>query len=175
MLRAPSKRRSGQPTGRINLIPILDAVFIFIFFLLMSANFIKIFEIPSDVPILSDSEPKEDKDQLALTLKITEEGLTLYSGIPSKALKSFGKLASGDYPTEDLHLYLVGLKKRHLDESTIILEPIVDLAYEEIVKIMDSVRILRNTDPEIFKKEKNGLDVRVKELFSNIIFGNIQS
>ena len=35
-----------------NLIPIMDAVFIFIFFLLMSAQFIDLFEIGSSVPMV---------------------------------------------------------------------------------------------------------------------------
>ena len=57
MLRAPSRRKRKEPVKRLNLIPILDAVFIFIFFLLMSANFIKIYEVQSDVPIVSTTPP----------------------------------------------------------------------------------------------------------------------
>ncbi len=79
------------------------------------------------------------------------------------------------YDLETLHTLLVSLKKRHLKEKSIILEPIVDLDYETVVKIMDSVRLFKNTDDEIYMKDKDGIEVKVKELFANIVFGNIQS
>ena len=50
----PSRRRRAKKGDGINLTPILDAVFIFIFFLILSAQFIKTFEINSDIPLVSD-------------------------------------------------------------------------------------------------------------------------
>ncbi|MBC98168.1 MAG: hypothetical protein CME63_10485 [Halobacteriovoraceae bacterium] len=95
MLRAPSRRKRKEPVKRLNLIPILDAVFIFIFFLLMSANFIKIYEVQSDVPIVSSAPPKSNKKPLALTLKVTGAGLKLYTGVPSKLVKRINKTPEG--------------------------------------------------------------------------------
>lgn len=176
MYKAPSRRKSSKEIKKPNLIPILDSVFIFIFFLLMSANFIKIFEIPSDVPIVSNQPPpKTKKNPLALTLKIYRSSLVLSRGVPSKTIRSFKKNANGDYDLESLHNYLVNLKQRYSSESSIVFEPVVDLSYEEIVKIMDSVRYLRKTDADIYIKDKSGLDVKVDALFNKIIFGNIQS
>ena len=48
MIRAPSGRKNKKKVKPLNLIPILDSVFIFIFFLLMSANFVEFFEIQSN-------------------------------------------------------------------------------------------------------------------------------
>lgn len=67
------------------------------------------------------------------------------------------------------------MKKQHVDENTIIFEPSGDLTYDEIVKIMDAVRMLHRTDEAIFKKNKEGLDEKIKELFSKIIFSNLMS
>jgi len=175
VLRAPSKRKFKRKQERLNLVPILDAVFIFIFFLLMSANFVKMFEISSDVPIISNAEPEDKTPPLALSLQISNSQLILQKGIPAKTLATFGKNADGTYQTEDLRRLLIKLKKQYMKEKTIILEPLVDIKYEELVNIMDAVRTLRNTDEEIYLKDKNGIDVRVKSLFDNIIFGNIQS
>lgn len=173
--KTPTSRKSKRNHERINLIPILDAVFIFIFFLLMSTQFIKVYEIGSDVPILSSSPPpKTKKKPLALTLKIQRDGFTLYTGVPSRVAKRISK-SNGDYNLIALHEYLVDLKKRNKGENTIIFEPIVDLKYEEIVQIMDSVRTLRNTDGTLFKKDNDGVDVQIKTLFNNIIFGNLMS
>ena len=174
MLRAPSNRRKGKGQQRLNLIPILDAVFIFIFFLLLSASFIKIYEVGSNIPMVSSAEPPKKKKPLALTLKITDSQLTLYRGVPSYPIKNFGKIGDSEYDLESLHNYLVELKSKYKEEKTIIMEPLHDITYEQIVKIMDSVRMFRKTDPKI-TIQKNGIDIFVEELFDDIIFGNIQS
>lgn len=175
MLRAPSRRKRKEPAPRLNLIPILDAVFIFIFFLLMSANFIKIFEVQSDVPIVAVNPPKNKKNPLALTLKVKGTGFVLYRGVPSSYLAKINKMPSGEYDMEQLHTYLVKLKKRYAKERDIVLEPVVDINYDIIVKIMDSVRMYRNTDEEVWIKDKDGIDTKAKYLFDKIVFGNIRS
>lgn len=175
MYRAPSRRKSKKEFAKPNLIPILDAVFIFIFFLLMSANFLKIYEIPSDVPIISDAEPPPNQKPLALTLRVTASNIEVLTGIPSRLYRRVGKAADGFYDLEQLHSTLINLKKNYKKEESAILEPVVDLSYEDIVKIMDATRELRNTDEAIFAKDKDGIDVRLKALFPKIVFGNIQS
>jgi len=173
--RAPSRRKSKKEFVKPNLIPILDAVFIFIFFLLMSANFLKIYEIPSDVPIISDTEPPKNQKPLALTLRVNASNIEVLTGVPSRLYRRVGKTADGFYDLEQLHATLINLKKNYKSEESAILEPIVDLPYEDIVKIMDATRELRNTDEAIFGKDKDGIDVRLKALFPKIVFGNIQS
>lgn len=176
MIRIPSTRKRAKPEEKLNLVPIMDSVFIFIFFLLMSASFLKIYEIGSDVPIISDSEPpKNKKDPLALTLTVDTNQMVLSRGLPSRAFKTFKRNNSGEYNLEELHGVLVDLKKQYVDENTIIFEPVGDLTYEEIVKIMDSVRMLNKTDDAIFIKNKEGIDEKLKELFSKIIFSNLMS
>ena len=142
----------------------------------MSASFLKIFEIQSDVPIISSGKPKKTKKKpLALTVKVHPSSVEVYSGVPSRLRKSFSKLPSGDYDLESLHNYLITVKRRNLNEKTVILEPKADVTYEVLTKIMDSLRMLRKTDPALFTKDKDGLDVKIEFLFNNIIFGNIQS
>jgi len=174
--RAPSRRKTKKEVEKPNLIPILDAVFIFIFFLLMSSRFLNINEIQSDVPIVSDRQPpKSNKKPLALTLRILNTRIQVLTGVPGSVKKNIGKNAEGDYDLRSLREYLISLKKKNVDEKSIVLEPLVDISYEDIVKIMDSVRDLNKTDPDIWTKTKDGMDLRVKELFNNIVFGNIQS
>ncbi|OFZ45980.1 MAG: hypothetical protein A2381_00280 [Bdellovibrionales bacterium RIFOXYB1_FULL_37_110] len=175
MYRVPSRRKRKIKTEKPNLIPIMDATFIFIFFLLMSVNFIKIFEIQSDVPLVSNREPPPDKKQLALTLKITADSINIYTGIPSSFYKKITNINTGDYDLEKLHTTLVDLKSGNQKEKTVILDPEVDLEYEKIVQIMDAIRILRPTDEAFFNTGKDGVAQKIQELFSNIIFGDIQS
>lgn len=178
MLRAPSSRKRKGGAQKLNLIPILDAVFIFIFFLLMSANFIKIYEVSSDIPIVSDAEPPKNRKPLALTARIKQDKIDLYVGVPSRLVNSVLKTADGEYNYELLHRYLIEVKKKHQNERGIILEPQIDIEYESLVKIMDAVRLLRKTDPEMYEKKKddqgNEYEERHYNLFDKIVFGNIQ-
>ncbi len=176
MYKAPSRRknRSRPAFTKPNLIPILDAVFIFIFFLLMSASFIKIYEIPSDVPIISSGKPSKKKP-LALTLVINNNGVQVLSGVPSKPINFIKKTDAGEYDNESLHRYLIQLKKRHKSERGVIIEPQIDLVYEKLVKIMDAARILRPTDDAIYGKSKEGIQERINVLFDEMIFSNISS
>lgn len=175
MYRVPSRRKHRTVAKGPNLIPILDAVFIFIFFLLMSASFIKIYEIPSDVPIVSDSEPPSNQKPLALTLIFERNGLILRRGVPAQTIGTFGKDRNGDYDLVALRARLIRLKKSYTKEKTIIFEPRIDVEYEKLVQVMDAVRMLKKTDEALFIKDKDGVETKVKELFSNIVFGNIQS
>lgn len=176
MLKVPTSRKRRKPEQKLNLVPIMDAIFIFIFFLLMSASFLKVYEIGSDVPIVSDAEPpKDQKDPLALTLTAETNEITLSRGLPSRAFKTFKRQADGNFNYDEIHSVLIDLKKDHLNEDTIIFEPVGDLTYDDIVKIMDAVRMLHRTDEAIFKKNKDGIDEKVKDLFSKIIFSNLMS
>ena len=176
MYKVPSRRKSRKEITRPNVTPILDAVFIFIFFLLMSANFIKLFEISSDVPMLSDQPPpKNQKPPLSLTLKITEKGLDIFSGVPLKHMMTFNPDPEGNYDFDALKQYLIDVKKRHPSENSIVFEPLIDIKYEKLVEIMDAVRILKDIDEPIYYKDNDGIDTRAKNLFGNIVFGNIQS
>jgi len=174
-MRTPSSRKSKGQNKRLNLVPILDSVFIFIFFLLMSASFMRLFEIPSDIPIISSEPPKNEKKKpLSLTLKIFKNKSKLYSGVPSRLIKTFN-YDEGNSHFENLKLEIISIKKNHLSEKTILFEPEADVDYELIVKMMDAVRVLRSTDESIFIKDENNLDVKIKTLFDNIVFSNIKS
>lgn len=176
MLRVPTSRKRKKPEEKLNLVPIMDSVFIFIFFLLMSASFLKIYEIGSPIPIISDQDqPKPEKEPLALTMQVDTNEITVSSGVPSRVLRKFSRQASGDFNYDEIHTALIDLKKQHVDEDTIIFEPVGDLTYEEIVKIMDAVRVLDKTDEAIFKTNKDGIDEKVKNLFDKIIFSNLMS
>ncbi len=177
MYRRPSRKHKSKTFEKPNLIPILDSVFIFIFFLLMSANFVKIFEISSDVPIISDREPpKNQKDPLNLTMKIYANSISIHSGSNERRLFRVTKDSSGEYDLFTLREKLIKLKEDNKSEDTIILMPLANITYESLVKIMDSVRDLKDTEREIWVPAKDGSgDVRIKQLFNNIIFGDIQS
>lgn len=174
--KTPTRRKAKKNNEKINLIPILDAVFIFIFFLLMTTQFIKVYEIGSEVPIISNSPPpKVKKKPLNLTVTIKKSGFVVSHALPARTAYKIKKSASGKYDLPTLHDYLLKLKKKYVHEELVILEPLVDITYEEIINIMDSIRLIKNTDDQLFKKDKEGINIQIKTLFSKIIFGNLMS
>ncbi len=176
MLKRPSQRKKKQgEEGKLNLIPILDAIFNVIFFILMSANFINSFEINSNVPIISSQQPPKDKKEpLALTVEISEKTLVVKTGIPSKTVRRFQvNQEEGDFDYQSLHELMIDLKKKHMDEKTVIFEPDDNVGYDIIIKVMDAVRTLATTDESLYSEDEQGVPVRLNYLFNDIIFGNI--
>ncbi|MFI5390626.1 MAG: biopolymer transporter ExbD [Bacteriovoracales bacterium] len=170
MMEAPSGKKAAHKQIRLNLTPIMDFLMVVIFYFLWVSNPHVFKEIFSDVPITSDEEPKTTTPPLALTLKIENKNISLFSGVPEKLIKSFPKQSDGNFPLEELHSQVLQIKKNNPKEKQIILNPESDISYEEIVKIMDSIRMRRNTDDTILD---DGQSVEI--LFNDIIFGNIQS
>lgn len=154
-------RRKLKKMEKLNLIPILDSVFIFIFFLLMSAQFIQIHEIGSDAPAVKTTESiKDDKPPLNLTLVISKNQLVVKTGIPEKVHREIASIA-GEYNHQELRNVLMDLKNKHEKENSIIFRPDSTVNYKALVKLMDSVRDYK--DP----------NQKSTQLFNQIIFETI--
>lgn len=161
-------KRDEHVVEKINLIPIMDAVFILIFFLLFSAQFIKIYEITSDAPIINELPPEEKlkKDPLNLIIKINTDGITITTGLDSIIHTEIPK-DSFDYNYEKLKQVVLDLKKSHLNEKYAIVAPEKDVKYEYIIKIIDAIKLL----PENQKQLKVSINGEVKTLYN--IFDNV--
>src|SRR5690606_2472556 len=110
--------RKLKKPEKINLVPILDSVFIFIFFLLMSAQFIDVYEIGSSLPMTKDVPDNRDKkDPLNLTLEITKSQVIVKSGMKNPISRTF---ASENL--DKMKEYLSDLKTKNPEENTIILK-----------------------------------------------------
>jgi biopolymer transport protein ExbD len=158
-----------------NVIPILDAVFIFIFFLLMSAQFLEIYEIGSDAPAVktvSEDQPKDKKPPLNLTLEVKKQQIIVKTGLDGNIHKTVG-IKDGNYDLEQLAQVLVTLKKGHVSETSVIIRPDSAVEYKKIVYIMDTCRELPKQTPSIIAKNDKGVTVETRTLFEQIIFETI--
>ena len=159
---------------KLNVIPILDAVFIFIFFLLMSAQFLEIYEIGSDAPSVKTVESIQDKKPpLNLTLDISKQGITVKTGIDGTVVKTINMNSAGNYDLDTLYKTLTDIKKNHIEEESVILRPKSTVPYKKIVWIMDACRELKKDDPTIAAKGKSGELKETRTLFNQIIFETI--
>ncbi len=144
--------RKIKKIEKLNLVPILDSVFIFIFFLLMSAQFVDVYEIGSSLPMTQEIEDKKDKDPLNLTLEVSKDEVVVKTGIKNPRSRSF---ASTQAP--ELTNYLRELKATNPKENTMIVKADPKISFQALITFID------NTQGDRLKKEK---------IFEQIVFDN---
>lgn len=184
MFKIPSSRRKSKQEGIvINLVPILDAMVTLIAFLLFTSSFIAIVVINTPAPLLApaDEQIEELKTKpLQLTAYIKPDHIMISDWSGSRenhVIKNVDDPSTGEtrYDLEKLHQTLVEIKLRHPKETKLVLKPDGGVAYEVIVGIIDAARFFENTDTPLFRKNENGIDEPERNLFPEVIFGNIMS
>jgi biopolymer transport protein ExbD len=156
-------KRAKRRSDSLNVVPILDIVFILIFFLLTSSHFVQIFNVGGDLPVFSEKkQDNQDKKSLNLRLEIHKSRINVYTGSPGGLVKKFD-ITSNDYTNalQNLNLFLVELKNSWPTDNFCILEPEDNIPHQFIVDVMDSVR------------EYKGADNANMPLFNQLIFGNL--
>lgn len=185
MFRRPSSRRkSVQAEVNINLVPMLDALVTLVTFLLLTSAFISVSVIDTPAPLLAPATEQVEKVKdkpLQLTAYVQEKQIVLsdWSGSREKhVIPSVTDPSSNEprYDLETFHKVLVEIKGRYPAETKLILKPEGGVAYESIVGIMDAARFFdEKSDPPMVKKNEQGVDVPEKNLFPEVIFGNLMS
>lgn len=167
MYKVPSARRRKRKDEPLNLVPILDCVFILIFFLLFSADFLRIREITTDLPIVSSStEDKPPKKELIVTVTADQDTVKIFHKFGEEL--GDGKLVhSLDFVDEDsfyssFHNIMRETKEKNEKLTRIILKPSKAVLYKILIKLMDQIRQYRSAD---------GLQ---QTLFAQILFGNVE-
>lgn len=158
------RKRMVPETTKLNLVPIMDAVFIFLFFLLLSAQFVKIFEIETQTPLIREVPSTESfsKEPLNLRLNITKSQVEVLTGIDGNVQKSFTR---GTNYLGKLKSYLYSLRLKHPDDDYIIVSPEEGIAYKNIVTLIDAAQALPNGESEL--ELTNGK--KIKKIFSQVI------
>lgn len=132
---------------KLNLVPILDSVFIFIFFLLMSAQFVDVYEIGSSVPMTKEVPEKDDKDKLNLTMEVFKEKVVVKHGLKRPQTRTFASTEQ-----EPMKEYLRDLKKNHPDENTMIVKADPKISFQYLVSFIDSTQELKETKKKLFEQ-----------------------
>jgi biopolymer transport protein ExbD len=159
-------RKKLNSIPKLNLIPILDAIFIFIFFLLMSAQFIDIYELDSDAPITSTTDQlPPDKKPLNLTVELSKNKIVIKTGIDGIIHKTVNFKNLSEY-----NKTLRELKKQYPKENSAILKPARHFQYENIVKVIDQTRSITEQNVFITAVDNQNRKYPSKVLFDKIIF-----
>jgi biopolymer transport protein ExbD len=141
---------------KLNLVPILDAVFIFIFFLLMSAQFVDVYEIGSSIPMTKEAkEEKQEKDPLNLTLEVSKTQIVVKTGLRSPRSRTFAS-----EQTKEIKEYLVELKRQNPKENTMILKADPKISFQNLVTVIDSTQNPKEMKSPLFEQivfDNNGV------------------
>ena len=141
---------------KLNLVPILDSVFIFIFFLLMSAQFVDVYEIGSSVPMTKEAkDQKEEKDPLNLTLEISKEQIVVKTGLRNPRSRTFASEQK-----KEMKDYLVELKRQNPKENTMILKTDPKVSFQNLITVIDSTKDNKEAKDTLFPQivfDNNGV------------------
>jgi len=177
LLKRPSSRRKSSPGGvSLNLVPIIDTMVTLIGFMLFTTSFLVIVGIESPAPIVStkDIQQKLKQKPLQLTVSIRDKDAEVWSPfdrIPSKIIPN---VSDGLPDVKAIHEALLAVKVKFPEENTAIIVPSGGITYDVLVNVMDSVRGVDPLDPPMFHKNiTTGNDEAIKNLFPNVVFGNL--
>ena len=177
MLRKPTNRRRGKSEQiELNLVPILDTMVTIIAFLLFTMSFLVLAHIESPFPVASMEDLKEQvkKKPLQLTLSLHDKDAQIWSPFDLIPKQVIPNQADGVPDLRAIRTALIGIKSKFITENKIVLVPTPQVNYENLILIMDAVRLLEKTDPPLFTKNPTtGQDEVVKFLFPEVVFGNL--
>jgi biopolymer transport protein ExbD len=137
------RKKKFQDIPKINVIPVLDAVFIFIFFLLMSAQFIDFYEVGTMKPEIEGGESTEKDKSKNIKVKLYASKIVVTINPSEDVLKTYNWSPQS---MVQLKSYLQNLKGQYPKENSVIIKPKSNIEYEKIIKITDLVQQYVNLD-----------------------------
>jgi biopolymer transport protein ExbD len=162
----------------LDLAPLLAVMVKLVPVLLVSSAFVQMMIIETELPqVIQQAIKKQEADPNATSISVAvtkAEGVKITlteKGQQQIAIVGLNTDKQIDYPA--LHAKFVELKKGHPEVFKIDIQPDSDVAYKDIVKIMDEARKARQKDVRFpVKDEKSGQETQTEYMFPEIVFGN---
>lgn len=154
----------------------LDTFVTLIVFLLFTMSFLSLGYIRSPFPVVSPEEVKEKlkTSPLQLTVSVREGETEIWSPFQKFHSITISHNKDGNPDVFRIHEEIVKLKQAFPEESTSIFTPHKDLPYDQLVSVMDSMRLLQKTDPPIYvENQESHNKEESKMLFPDLVFANL--
>jgi biopolymer transport protein ExbD len=163
----------------LDLAPLLAVMVKLVPVLLVSSAFVQMMIVETELPqIVQEAIKQQEKDPKAAQIAVEvdkTDGIKIVvteNGQQKVEVVSLDKDKKIDYTT--LHAKFIEVKKAHPAIFKIDLNPASDVAYKDLVKIMDEARKSRAKDVRFPVKDlKTGLDTSTDYMFPEIIFTNM--
>lgn len=138
-LRRLKRRLRQRPDGELNIVSMIDVFAVLVFFLLVGSSISasKLHALKLSLPSVSPSPVVSETPTLDLAVSLFENYLEITNS--DGVEKKLPKRDSG-YDTAGLAQALIDIKSTHPSETTLTLFISEDIAYADIVAVMDSSR-----------------------------------
>ncbi|MEZ4742155.1 MAG: biopolymer transporter ExbD [Bdellovibrionota bacterium] len=175
--------KEGPITVELNLMPFIDVFSLMTTFLLFSAVFIQIGILEVQVPFLSNAAPPaDDKPSRIISVKtdLTKDSieiLTEWSEAP-KDPQSY-KFNHNDAGIQEMHKKLVEIRMANPDTDKLTFFVDDEIKYEEMTKVLDSIKLLDEADPDMrlpAGKDDDGEEEtthQTRYLYKKVIMGSV--
>lgn len=147
------KSAGGDSTVELNLMPFIDIFSLLTTFLLFSAVFVQIGILEVQVPFLSNAaQPDDEKPSrtIVVNVDVQKEKLaieTSWSAPPEDQQKH--EYSHDEQGILEMHNKLVELRIENAETDKVTLFADDDVPYEQVSKILDAVKLLREGDPPV--------------------------
>ena len=163
----------------LDLAPLLAVMVKLVPVLLVSSAFVQMMIIETDLPqVVQEAIQKQENNPKSAQIAVEvnkAEGVKIVvseNGQQKIDVIGFDKDKKIDYPM--LHAKLVEVKKAHPEIFKIDLSPDADIAYKDLVKIMDEARKVRAQGVRFpVKDAKTGQDTTTDYMFPEVVFSNM--
>lgn len=168
-----------EESFELDLAPMLALMVCLIPVMLLATVFVRVTIIETPLPqvvqqaIEKDEKDKDKKANISVSmhakrgfeLTVTQDGRTLSSKrIPLKA---------ENWDLEGLHSELITLKKSYPDVFRLEISPSEEVAYDQIVKVIDEARSSRDGETKFEVTGDDGQKGQTELMFPNIHFANV--
>jgi biopolymer transport protein ExbD len=156
--------RQHRKPAELLLVPMIDIFTVLVTFLLMTAVFSRTVVMELKLPSLS-TVPMDLPPGLVLEIVLRKSGLVVQDR-KSGPLKSFpGLTGTAHYDLAGLSGFLQEVKAKfpNMTEATLLMEP--DVPYDDLVQVMDTVRIV---------EQRQGGQLVQAELFPDVSLGDAE-
>jgi biopolymer transport protein ExbD len=163
----------------LDLAPLLAVMVKLVPVLLVSSAFVSVMMIETDLPqVVKDAIVKQEQQKDGTSVQLQINGKTGIQIIVEKSgnqnIEAVPLKNDGSFDYGSLHEKLVNVKKAHPEVFRLELAPEGNIAYKEIVKIMDEARKARN-NKIVFPvlDTKTGKEVDTNYMFPDVVFANV--
>lgn len=161
----------------LDLAPLLAVMVKLVPVLLVSSAFVQMMIIETELPqVVQQAIEKQQRDpKKNISLEVSQtKGLKLVLDIEGKIKAKEIPLAHGQFDYSSLYQELTDVKKQYPEIFQLDLIPDNDVAYKDLVKIMDEVRKTKDQNLKFpVKDEKTGKTSETNYMFPEVVFVNM--
>ena len=160
----------------LNIMPFIDVFSVLNVFLLMSAAFVTLGSIKVQIPFLSNKK-SDAKPTRVLEVKVDAEKdqvtlISNYTMAPRDEKSQKYPLTEAGLESMRTELVRLRTSDPKLDLVTLMTED--ELTYDQVIKLIDTIKTRRPTDPEIAMSSTEPEDLKDKGyLFPKVVMGSV--